>query len=124
MSELKPCPFCGIKPVIGICDSEGNEHPPEYVNDPWSGLGYRLKHEYGPLPCPIATHEGESLGCRIYDSEAEAIAAWNRRATPAPVEPAPDAPKMVLRDDDARDAVIETRWADRAETEGVPYGTY
>jgi len=77
---LKPCPFCGGKVDFIITDREGNERDEEYEQDPWSGLGYVLSHEYNDHnDCPIATHEGEILGTRIYDDREEAAAAWNKR---------------------------------------------
>lgn len=82
--ELKPCPFCGAKIRIMVCDRWGNLCDLEYENDPWSGLGYMLYHEITDDPtgkCPIAGHEGEGeMGVWFYDTREEAIEAWNRRA--------------------------------------------
>ena len=83
MAKLKPCPFCGGKIRIIVCDDEGNTHDDEYENDPWSGLGYRLYHDITDCQaekCPIAGHECEGeMGVWIYDTRAEAIEAWNKR---------------------------------------------
>lgn len=80
--ELLPCPFCGGNVRIGICDNEGNYHPEEYKDDPWSGLTFALVHsdDGAPESCPIATHDGEVLGRFLYDTIEEAASAWNRRA--------------------------------------------
>lgn len=81
---LKSCPFCGAKIRIITCDDEGNVHDDEYAKDPWSGLGYRLYHDITDDPtesCPIARHKGEgAMGIWIYDTEEEAIKAWNERS--------------------------------------------
>lgn len=82
---LKPCPFCGSKIRIVVCDDEGNIHDDDYENDPWSGLAYMLYHDIeddSKQECPIAGHIGEGvMGIYSYDTREEAIEAWNRRAT-------------------------------------------
>jgi RecJ-like exonuclease len=69
---MKRCPFCGGEVRVAYCDEEGEE-----INE----LGY-----YGIVhsceenkDCPIASHKGESLGVWLYDTEEEAIEAWNSR---------------------------------------------
>lgn len=81
--KLLPCPFCKEPVGLQLCDSAGNFREPEYEEEPWSGLGFQLIHKVKDGECPIATHEGESLGSFIYDTKETAIAAWNRR-TPEP----------------------------------------
>lgn len=78
---LKPCPFCKGKVKIVVCDDEGNDHSDDYENDPWSGLGYKLRHTDRDVPdgeeCPIATYDDEDLGKLIYDTREEAAKIWN-----------------------------------------------
>ena len=64
MRNLKPCPFCG---------SEG-----EIVDIDWSGFP---PFGVGCSECPVIIAEyGEY---KLFDTEAEAIAAWNTRAEQA-----------------------------------------
>lgn len=83
MEKLKHCPFCGGRVGIVVCDDEGNVHDCEYLERPYSGVGYRLRHAHELNPeCPIAKYEedGGIVGVWIYDTAEEAIEAWNRRA--------------------------------------------
>jgi len=83
-TKLLPCPFCGIKPQIIICDDEGNikRNPEEYLEEQWSGLSFALIHpmdkEYF---CPITTDKDDSvvLGNYLYSSLDELIEKWNKR---------------------------------------------
>lgn len=82
--KLLPCPFCGVKPQIIICDDEGNikRNPEEYIADPWSGLSFALVHPIGKGQCcPIATDEDDDivLGNYLYGSLEELIEMWNKR---------------------------------------------
>lgn len=80
---LLRCPWCNGTAKIIVCDDEGNCHPDDYENDPWSGLGYFLYHSVTENPnCPIAHDEGSQCGCYIYDSRNEAISAWNTLISP------------------------------------------
>lgn len=80
MDKKLTCPFCGREVRIVVCDDEGNIHPDEYEDDPWSGLGYMLVHEEADgVQCPIATEPDEPLGRLIYDSREEAIKIWSTR---------------------------------------------
>ena len=83
MNELKPCPFCGGKVSIILCDDEGNLHDESYREHPYSGLGFMLHHAHEDNPeCPIASYEcdgGILGGVYIYDTEEQAAEAWNRR---------------------------------------------
>lgn len=80
MDKKLTCPFCGREVRIVVCDDEGNIHPDEYEDDPWSGLGFMLVHEEEDgIDCPIATEQGETLGHLIYDSREEAIYIWGKR---------------------------------------------
>lgn len=81
--KLKPCPFCGSKVSLVLCDDEGNLHDEAYREHPYSGLGFMLHHAHEENPeCPIASYEcdGGILGrVYIYDTEEQAAEAWNRR---------------------------------------------
>lgn len=82
MIKPKPCPFCGGKVAVVICDDEGNLRDDDYLSNPYSGVGYVLRHTYELNPkCPIAKYEGDGgiVGVWIYDTAEEAIEAWNRR---------------------------------------------
>lgn len=83
MDKLKPCPFCGGKVSIVLCDDEGNLHDEAYRERPYSGLGFMLHHAHEENPeCPIASYEcdgGILGGVYIYDTEEQAAEAWNRR---------------------------------------------
>lgn len=78
--KLKPCPFCGGFPKIIVCDDEGNIHSENYINNPYSGIGFMLEHNIEDNPnCPIANHSGEPCGCTIYDTLDESVNTWNNR---------------------------------------------
>ena len=72
---LLPCPFCGSKYLMG-------QEP--HDNHPVAGKFY-LYHDYGPLGSPARKCPIDVRG--HFDSEADAIAAWNRRAL-IPAKPA------------------------------------
>ena len=81
-NKLRPCPWCKKVPKIQLTDAEGNFRSESYLDDPYSGVGYALVHmtEDSDDKCPIATVDEETiLGGMIYDTEEEAIDAWNRR---------------------------------------------
>lgn len=83
MFELKPCPFCGGKVSLVLCDDEGNLHDEAYREHPYSGVGFMLHHAHEENPeCPIASYEcdgGILGGVHIYDTEEQAAEAWNKR---------------------------------------------
>jgi len=65
--QLKPCPFCG----------SGFKMGQEPQDSPYVGGMFYLYHDYGPLG-------SDARQCLIsvaphFDTEAMAIAAWNRR---------------------------------------------
>ena len=81
-NKLRPCPWCKKVPKIQLTDAEGNFRSESYLDDSYSGVGYALVHmtEDPDDKCPIATVDEETiLGGMIYDTEEEAIDAWNRR---------------------------------------------
>lgn len=85
------CPWCGGEIRIGICDDEGNPRTPEYLDNPYSGVGYILIHERKDIPegqtCPIATFDNDEnqLGSVIYDTPEAAYAAATRRPPNRPL---------------------------------------
>ena len=46
-SQLRKCPFCGCDIGITICDEEGNDKPLDYLDDPYSGIAFKIKHDNG-----------------------------------------------------------------------------
>lgn len=63
MIELKPCPFCGAVDEVMT------------VGEFWAGVipaGSEIEHRVGCTDCDIWTPS--------YDTDEEAIEAWNRRA--------------------------------------------
>lgn len=69
MDKKLTCPFCGREVRIVVCDDEGNIHPDEYEDDPWSGLGYMLVHEEADgVQCPIATEPDNAATLKIKQS--------------------------------------------------------
>ncbi len=84
-AKLLPCPFCGVKPQIIICDDEGNikRNPEEYLEEQWSGLSFALIHPTDNF-CPVATDKDDDivLGNYLYGSLDEIIELWNKRFIP------------------------------------------
>lgn len=90
MSDLLPCPFCGA-------DFKMSQEP---LDSPYVGGKFYLYHDYGPLgsaarKCPISVSPH-------FNTEAEAVAAWNRRAIPAT-----DAREAALREAQGR---VKNAW--------------
>lgn len=84
MEKLKHCPFCGGPVRLQLCDEEGNPHKDDYLNNPYSGVGYYIVHSVNDVPegknynCPIAMHDDdERLGIHIYFTKEAAIETWN-----------------------------------------------
>lgn len=69
MSELKPCPFCGSEMELRISSYSDWHSSPSY----WV--------------CHVDLAHAEEAKCPVlddsYNKKAEAIEAWNRRATDA-----------------------------------------
>lgn len=89
--KLLPCPFCGGKPQIIICDDEGNikRNPEEYIEDPWSGLSFAMIHPKDESNlCPVATEKDDDvvLGNYLFDSLDELIELWNKRFDNTPTK--------------------------------------
>jgi hypothetical protein len=71
-NELKPCPFCGGEAVIDHYQWRDNSELP-VPHDTWQiGCAKEATKDY----CCI----GRLCHIRGYNTEGEAIAAWNRRA--------------------------------------------
>ena len=61
--ELLPCPFCGGEARV-------IDDVPSHDRSPWFGIGCASPY------CIAFT----GYGVQLFDTKAEAIAAWNRRA--------------------------------------------
>ena len=71
------CPYGNVRR-----DDDGNLHDDDYLFNPYSGVGYKLRHTHELNPeCPIAEYEEDegTVGVHIYDTAEDAIEAWNRR---------------------------------------------
>lgn len=81
--KLERCPFCGGEARIQLCDEEGNWKSEEYLEDPYSGIGFVIVHDSTMTKqnCPIATNPDDDMtqGNVIYSTEESAADAWNRR---------------------------------------------
>lgn len=75
MSKEYECPFCDEPVILQITDDEGNFRNEDYLDDPWSGVGYIPRHDTDNT-CPIATHEAETLGKFNYESVEEFEKSW------------------------------------------------
>ena len=78
--RMRPCPFCQGKAGLYVCDAEGNIHSDDYIDDPWSGLSFRIRHteeDDKTGMCPITAAPGEGVGMWYYDTAEEAIQSWN-----------------------------------------------
>ena len=83
MTKLKPCPFCGGRFEIILCDYEGNvrEYDEEYKKQPYSGVQYAIFHDPDiNSDCQIARY-GQMGEC-LYDTVEEAIKVCNIRHEP------------------------------------------
>ena len=78
--DFIPCPFCKQKPTIVFSDDECNwkdQDSEEYLNDPWSGLCFMIKHNSDNCPiCPPETENGSTFEI-CYDSPEDAVKDWN-----------------------------------------------
>jgi len=79
-AKLLPCPFCGSKVEIALCDDEGNFKPLHYLEDPYSGTSFAIVHPLSPdclLHCKPSVWS--SVGQFQYDELSELIQSWNHR---------------------------------------------
>ena len=73
---LKPCPFCGGKAYLNICDSEAGQYPTSVDEDTVSFLA--VDEDPNFEGCWVFC-EDCNAGTNTYDSPEQAIAAWNER---------------------------------------------
>lgn len=69
--ELLPCPFCGGHASVVL-----NSFPPPTKRHRW----YHPSCDDGECPGYVAEQDEQGGTCCDFKTEAEAIAAWNRRA--------------------------------------------
>ena len=79
-ASLKPCPFCGCRVGIGVCDEEGNYQGLEYLDCHYSGLSFVVTHDQNK-DCILHTRseELEHVGISLFDTLEEIVTAWNKR---------------------------------------------
>jgi hypothetical protein len=73
---LLPCPFCGKRFGICVTDGEGNIRGGEYLDDPWSGVGFGATHD--SPDCPIGGDPEEFVSWS--DTPDGLVREMNRRA--------------------------------------------
>ena len=79
-NKLLPCPFCGGKATIIVCDDKGNIQGNDYLKEPYSGISYAIGHYFSQNEeCPISHFENITLGTLLYETKQEAIKTWNKR---------------------------------------------
>lgn len=73
MTKLKPCPFCGGRMLFVGTVAETEMTPPDHPDFNCDSNQYNVVCDFTAGGCGASSGKG-------YESEEEAIEAWNRRA--------------------------------------------
>ena len=77
MAELKPCPFCGGKPKLMVCDASGRYYDDKrYYDTTGTEVFYGRTMTHMLIKCSKC-----GVMTKAYLTEKKLFKGWNRRAT-------------------------------------------
>ncbi len=106
--ELKACPFCGRKPIIGLGKKQGCQ----LHGEPMQSVTVSCSCEFHP-----AVHTGDINNGGKFKAQQEAIAKWNTRASTPPAPQAEGEVANAIRHAQLR--LGDTNWREQYIRVGV-----